>query len=44
MREVEAGPVSGDYREVTRGLAGGERIVTGGVEKPSENMRVNGEQ
>jgi hypothetical protein len=40
MREVEAGPVSGDYREVTRGLSGGERIVTGGVESPKEGMRV----
>jgi HlyD family secretion protein len=40
MREVAAGPVSGDFREVTRGLSGGERIVTGGVEKPEEGMRV----
>jgi RND family efflux transporter MFP subunit len=39
-REVEAGPVSGDYREITRGLAGGERVVTGGVESPKEGMRV----
>jgi HlyD family secretion protein len=40
MREVAAGPVSGDFREVTRGLSGGERIVTGGVEKPEAGMRV----
>jgi HlyD family secretion protein len=40
MREVDAGPVSGDYREVTRGLSGGERLVTGGVESPKEGMRV----
>jgi RND family efflux transporter MFP subunit len=39
-REVEAGPVSGDYREVTRGLSGGEQVVTGGVEQPEEGMRV----
>jgi RND family efflux transporter MFP subunit len=39
-REVEAGPVSGDYREITRGLSGGERVVTGGVESPKEGMRV----
>ncbi|MGH3381559.1 MAG: efflux RND transporter periplasmic adaptor subunit [Actinoallomurus sp.] len=40
MREVEAGPVSGDYREVSRGLSGGERLVTGGVESPKDGMRV----
>jgi RND family efflux transporter MFP subunit len=40
MREVEAGPVSGGFREVTRGLAGGERVVTGGVENPKDGMRV----
>jgi len=39
-REVEAGPVSGGYREIVRGLAGGERVVTGGVENPKEGMRV----
>jgi HlyD family secretion protein len=39
-REVVAGPVSGDFREITRGLSGGERVVTGGVENPSEGMRV----
>jgi hypothetical protein len=39
-REVEAGPVSGGYREITRGLSGGERVVTGGVENPKEGMRV----
>ena len=42
-REVQAGPVSGGYREVTRGLAGGERVVTGGVDEPQEGMRVKGE-
>jgi RND family efflux transporter MFP subunit len=39
-REVNAGPVSGGYREITRGLSGGERVVTGGVETPKEGMRV----
>jgi RND family efflux transporter MFP subunit len=39
-REVEAGPVSGGFREITRGLSGGERVVTGGVENPKEGMRV----
>jgi multidrug efflux pump subunit AcrA (membrane-fusion protein) len=39
-REVEAGPVSGEFREVARGLSGGERVVTGGVEEPKEGMRV----
>src|SRR5439155_5871643 len=37
-RAVEAGPVSGGYREIARGLAGGERVVTGGVENPTEGM------
>jgi hypothetical protein len=40
LREVAAGPVSGDFREITKGLSGGEKIVTGGVEKPEEGMRV----
>jgi RND family efflux transporter MFP subunit len=39
-REVGAGPVSGGYREIARGLSGGERVVTGGVESPKEGMRV----
>ena len=39
-REVEAGPVSGGFREIKRGLSGGERVVTGGVENPKEGMRV----
>lgn len=40
MRPVEAGPVSGGFREIRRGLAGGEVVVTGGVEAPKEGMRV----
>jgi hypothetical protein len=39
-REVEAGPVSGGFREVTKGLSGGERVVTGGVDEPKDGMRV----
>ena len=39
-REVAAGPVSGGYREVTRGLSGGEVVVTGEVDQPEEGMRV----
>jgi hypothetical protein len=38
---VDAGPVSGDFREVRRGLSGGELVVTGGVEAPSAVMRVS---
>ena len=43
-REVEAGPVSGGYREIARGLVGGERVMTGGVENPREGMRVKTSQ
>ena len=39
-REVTAGPVSADFREVSRGLSGGELVVTGGVESPKAGMRV----
>jgi RND family efflux transporter MFP subunit len=39
-REVQAGPVSGGFREITRGLNGGERVVIGGTENPTEGMRV----
>ena len=39
-REVQAGPVSGGYREIARGLAGGEVVMTGGVDAPEEGMRV----
>jgi RND family efflux transporter MFP subunit len=41
-REVEAGPVSAGFREISRGLSGGERVMTGGVENPKEGMRVKG--
>lgn len=39
-REVEAGPSSGGYREVRRGLSGGEVLLVGGLETPSEGARV----
>lgn len=39
-REVTAGPVSAGFREIRSGLAGGERVLTGGVETPEEGMRV----
>ena len=40
-REVQAGPVSAGFREIRSGLSGGERVFTGGVEKPEEGMRVS---
>ena len=39
-RQVDAGPTSGGFREVRSGLAGGELVLTGGVETPSAGMRV----
>ena len=39
-RAVTAGPVSGDFREVRSGLSGGEQLLVGGVEAPSEGMKV----
>ena len=40
-RPVEAGPVSGGFREIRSGLSGGELIVTGGVDAPQPGMRVS---
>jgi multidrug efflux pump subunit AcrA (membrane-fusion protein) len=37
---VTIGARSEDAVEVLRGLHGGERVVTGGVENPKEGMRV----
>jgi hypothetical protein len=37
---VDAGPVSGGFREVRSGLSGGEMLMTGGVETPQAGMRV----
>ena len=39
-RTVEAGPVSGGFREVRSGLSGGELVVTGGIENPKAGQRV----
>jgi RND family efflux transporter MFP subunit len=39
-RAVEAGPVSGGFREISSGLAGGELLLTGGVDEPKAGMRV----
>ena len=39
-REVVTGPVSGGFLEVRSGLSGGERLLTGGVDKPVEGMKV----
>ena len=39
-RPVEAGPVSGGFREVRSGLTGGEQVLVGGVDAPSAGMRV----
>lgn len=39
-REVEAGPASAGFREIRKGLAGGELVLTGGVENPVQGMRV----
>jgi hypothetical protein len=39
-REVEAGPVSGGFREIRRGLSGGEQVLAGGLETPRQGMRV----
>ena len=39
-RAVEAGPVSGGFREVRKGLNGGELVMTGGVDSPKAGMKV----
>lgn len=39
-RAVQAGPVSGGFREIRSGLAGGELLLVGGVEAPKTGMRV----
>jgi RND family efflux transporter MFP subunit len=40
LRTVDAGPVSGGFREIRNGLAGGEILLVGGVETPRVGMRV----
>ena len=39
-RAVQAGPVSGGFREIRSGLSGGELLVSGGVDAPREGLRV----
>ena len=39
-RAVQAGPVSGGFREVRSGLSGGELVLSGGVDAPRDGMRV----
>ena len=39
-RDVDAGPVSGNFREIRSGLSGGEQVLVGGVETPREGQRV----
>jgi RND family efflux transporter MFP subunit len=43
-RAVEAAPVSGGFREVRSGLAGGEMMLVGGVDEPKAGMRVKVQQ
>jgi len=42
-RAVQGGPVSGGFREIRSGLAGGELLLVGGVEEPRAGMRVKPE-
>jgi HlyD family secretion protein len=39
-RDVDAGPVSGNFREIRSGLAGGEQLLVGGIETPKQGQRV----
>ena len=39
-RDVDAGPVSGNFREIRAGLSGGEQLLVGGVDKPRDGQRV----
>jgi len=39
-RAVTTGPVSGGFLEIRSGLSGGEQLLTGGVDAPTEGMRV----
>jgi HlyD family secretion protein len=43
-RDVDAGPVSGNFREIRSGLSGGEQLLVGGVETPKEGQRVKLQQ
>ena len=39
-RPVTPGPVSGGFLEIRSGLAGGEELMIGGVDAPTEGMKV----
>ena len=39
-RDVDAGPVSGNFREIRSGLSGGEQLLVAGIETPKEGQRV----
>ncbi|HEY2375000.1 MAG TPA: efflux RND transporter periplasmic adaptor subunit [Gemmatimonadaceae bacterium] len=39
-RAVEAAPTSAGFREIRKGLAGGEMLLAGGVDQPKTGMRV----
>ena len=39
-RAVQGGPVSGGFREIRSGLAGGELLLVGGVDNPKAGMKV----
>ena len=39
-RPVTTGPVSGGFLEIRSGLNGGEQLLVGGVDSPTEGMRV----
>jgi len=39
-RDVDAGPVSANFREIRSGLSGGEQLLVSGIEAPREGMRV----
>lgn len=39
-RAVQGGPVSGGFREIRSGLAGGELMLVGGADNPKAGMRV----
>jgi hypothetical protein len=41
---VDAGPVSGGYREIRSGLSGGELLLIDGVDAPRAGMRVKPQQ
>jgi RND family efflux transporter MFP subunit len=43
-RPVEAGPVSGGFREIRSGLSGGEMLLVAGVDAPKAGMKVKVQQ